>query len=112
MQILPRDIWSPRIVVPDANTVWTVGSVFTVTWDVSTRPARVTNWDGKVVLGYMQEGDETDEHLSFEHPLAQGFNLTQGEVEITVPDVAPSNDYIIVLFGDSGNRSPKFTIVN
>ncbi|KAI0673367.1 hypothetical protein C8Q78DRAFT_933550, partial [Trametes maxima] len=110
VQILPRDVWNPPIVEPDSDTVWKVGSTFMVTWDVSTRPEHVTNWDGEVVLGYLQDGDSTDEHLDFEHPLARGFNLTQGKVEITVPNVVQSNDYIIVLFGDSGNRSQKFTI--
>lgn len=33
--------------------------------DTSTRPKHVTNWEGKVVLGYLEDGDETNEHLNF-----------------------------------------------
>ena len=31
-----------------------------------------------------------------DNPLAQGFNITQGSVNVTVPNVPPRNDYIIV----------------
>ncbi|KAI0639639.1 hypothetical protein C8Q77DRAFT_1152603 [Trametes polyzona] len=110
--LLPRDVWSPPIVSPDADTVWKAGSMVKVVWDTSSRPRRVTNWNGKIVLGYLEDGDENNEHLNFDHPLADGFNLTHGHIMVRVPDVTPSNEYIIVLFGDSGNRSPKFTIVN
>ncbi|KAI0375233.1 hypothetical protein BV20DRAFT_985676 [Pilatotrama ljubarskyi] len=112
MTILPRDVWSPRIVAPDAGTVWTSGSMVKVSWDTSKRPRHVTNWEGKLVLGHFEYGDDTNEHIDFEHPLADGFNLTQGHIMVQVPDVVPSNEYIVVLFGDSGNHSPRFTIVN
>ncbi|KAI0778413.1 hypothetical protein BD413DRAFT_440261, partial [Trametes elegans] len=110
--LFPRDVWSPPVVHPDAGTVWTAGSKVKVVWDTSTRPSHVTNWEGRVVLGHYEDGDDTNEHLDFDHPLAEGFNLTQGHVNVQVPNVSPSNEYIIVLFGDSGNRSPKFTIVD
>lgn len=66
-------------------------------------------------------------------PLATGFPLIDGAVNITVPgDAATRDDYIVVrtytspfgpmrhalifilntVFGDSGNASPKFTIKN
>lgn len=68
------------------------------------------------------------------HPLASNFRITDGAVNVTVPDVDARDDYIIVrelpspvvvcscwcaqlmhfslcaVFGDSGNASPKFTI--
>jgi hypothetical protein len=71
------------------------------------------------------------------HPLASGFNLDDGKVSFTVPQVKPNNNYIVVreylyypvlpssvqqppmltlgraprtVFGDSGNASPEFTI--
>ncbi len=31
-----------------------------------------------------------------EHPLAEGFNLTQGHAKVKVPDVSPSNHYFVV----------------
>ncbi|KAL1722866.1 hypothetical protein EV715DRAFT_246867 [Schizophyllum commune] len=49
-------------------------------------------------------------HLQYDNPLAQGFSITLGSYDVTVPDVEERSDYIIVLFGDSGNSSPKFTI--
>ncbi|KAI0654189.1 hypothetical protein C8Q70DRAFT_1029184, partial [Cubamyces menziesii] len=79
--------------------------------DMSTRPRQVTNYEGRLVLGYLEDGDEVNEHLDFDHPLAEGFNLTQGQIHVHVPYVDSANDYIVVLFGDSGNRSPRFTIV-
>ena len=42
--------------------------------------------------------------------LAEGFQLTDGRVEITVPYVDPGCGYQLVLFGDSGNFSPEFMI--
>ena len=46
-----------------------------------------------------------------EWTLAEDFNLDDGEVEVTLPsDVATRDDYIIVLFGDSGNKSDRFSI--
>ena len=39
-------------------------------------------------------------HVAFEpsaeHPLAQGFNLSQGAVNVIVPGLVPSNDYFVV----------------
>lgn len=66
-----------------------------------------------------------------EHPLATGFPITSGAVNVTVPDVVDRDDYIVIrefsslirwrleihltcdtVFGDSGNTSPKFTITH
>ncbi|CAA7269102.1 unnamed protein product [Cyclocybe aegerita] len=104
-----RDVIAPKITSPDANTVWTVGSVVTVTWDTSNFPpdSQITNPIGKVILGF----DENDSlNLDFNNPLAQDFKLRDGSVQLTVPDVPPRDDYLIVLFGDSGNTSPAFVI--
>ncbi|KAJ3509183.1 hypothetical protein NLJ89_g5356 [Agrocybe chaxingu] len=104
-----RDVIAPKITSPDANTVWTVGSVVTVTWDTSNFPpdSQITNPIGKVILGF----DENDSlNLDFNNPLAQDFKLRDGSVQLTVPDVPPRDDYLIVLFGDSGNTSPTFVI--
>ena len=63
-------------------------------------------------------------------PLAQNFDITLGRIEITVPNVESGSDYGLVrkyylrehspgivsdqplVFGDSGNLSPNFTITN
>jgi hypothetical protein len=43
--------------------------------------------------------------------LASGFDPRKGFVTILVPEAAPSGDYRIVLFGDSGNISNNFSII-
>lgn len=64
-------------------------------------------------------------------PLATNINYNVGQVQITVPNVPTRSDYIVVckwmscyyihdkpcsmlltVFGDSGNASPEFTIIN
>ena len=78
------------------------------------------------------------EHLSYYHriltiyqdsPLATNLNYSAGQAQITVPNVPTRSDYIVVckwlshcyminraqcpsVFGDSGNASPEFTIIN
>lgn len=42
--------------------------------------------------------------------LAENFSILLGRIEVTVPWVEDGSDYQIVLFGDSGNFSPTFTI--
>lgn len=45
--------------------------------------------------------------------LAKGFKLKAGKVSFEVPAKLKSrDDYIVVLFGDSGNRSKKFSITS
>ncbi|PFH53286.1 hypothetical protein AMATHDRAFT_187885 [Amanita thiersii Skay4041] len=104
-----RTVYNPRIISPGANTEWVVGSTVSVTWDTSDIPSDATNTNGKVVLGYLQ-GNSENEHLCKFYTLADGFDIHQGEVHVDVPRVTPRKDYIIVLFGDSGNRSARFTI--
>ncbi|EGN98373.1 hypothetical protein SERLA73DRAFT_161174 [Serpula lacrymans var. lacrymans S7.3] len=109
--IKPRDtriVHNPSVINPNADTIWHAGSSVTITWDTSTVPLGNKS-KGKVVLGYLEKG-KSDEHLDIEHPLAENFYIEDGFVQITAPDVSPRNDYIVVLFGDSGNKSPAFTI--
>ncbi|KAJ7499951.1 hypothetical protein FB451DRAFT_1207061, partial [Mycena latifolia] len=42
--------------------------------------------------------------------LAKGFDLRKWRLEIEVPYVLSGTNYQLVLFGDSGNLSPIFTI--
>jgi len=105
-----RDVWNPRILAPKSSTIWKAGSSVVVKWDTSNPPKSITNREGKIVLGYMQD-DNNSEHLFLDKPLATGFDIMQGSQKVTVPDMPPSDNYFLVLFGDSGNRSPgKFTI--
>ncbi|KZT27405.1 hypothetical protein NEOLEDRAFT_1026610, partial [Neolentinus lepideus HHB14362 ss-1] len=104
-----RDIWDPPVTSPTGGTVWNVGETQTVTWDTSSPPSVVTSYNGQLVLGYL-DPNSPGEHLTLGIPLASGFNLTDGKVSFTVPDVPTRSSYIVVLFGDSGNASPEFTI--
>ncbi|TFK23406.1 hypothetical protein FA15DRAFT_642543 [Coprinopsis marcescibilis] len=105
-----RTVYSPKITTPNERTVWTVGSYVDVVWDLSEMPANITNPNGTLVLGYMSDADKYNEHLDLSHPLAKDFDLRHGRVTFKVPKVSSRADYIVVLMGDSGNASPKFTI--
>ncbi|KAG9316645.1 hypothetical protein JVU11DRAFT_2699 [Chiua virens] len=99
-----RDVWTPPITYPDANTEWVVGETYTVTWDTSNEPTEVTNPTGYI---YLRHGDSTESN-----PIASGFPLTDGSIDVTVPaDTQPDTDWMVVLMGDSGNWSPTFTIL-
>ncbi|KAJ3553372.1 hypothetical protein NM688_g3645 [Phlebia brevispora] len=98
------DVWIPQITQPKACFVWTVGSVQIVIWDTSAQPAEVTNPIGTIFLA-------KNGILDLDHPLASDFPLTQGWQNVTVPKVAPGDEYTIVLYGDSGNDSPVFRII-
>ncbi|KAG5652820.1 hypothetical protein H0H81_003536 [Sphagnurus paluster] len=105
-----RDVFSPQITSPNANTIWPVGTKQMVTWETDKIPpdSQLTNPNGRVVLGHL--GPTGGLNLQLDNPLAQNFKLRVGQVQITVPSVTPRDDYIIVLFGDSGNASPAFAI--
>ncbi|KAF9553888.1 hypothetical protein CPC08DRAFT_645028 [Agrocybe pediades] len=106
-----RDVIAPHITSPHEGTVWPIGTVQTVTWCVDTSnfppDSQITNPIGQVILGF---NSSNSLNLDFEHPLAKDFKLRDGKVNITVPNVPPKDDYLIVLFGDSGNTSPAFAI--
>jgi hypothetical protein len=97
-----RDVFVPPVLYPHAGTVWTFGQRHNVTWDTSNAPAQITNSIGLIML---RKADETTPLI-----LANGFNILLGRIEVTVPWVVEGNDYSLVLFGDSGNDSPTFTI--
>jgi len=110
MHLSKKDVWAPPITKPAMGTVWRVGSTVTVSWDTSTRPAQVTNPVGTLLLGSLQPNGVGGENLDVDNPLAKGFPLSDGKVNIVVPNVAPNNNYIVALIGDSGDISPEFTI--
>ncbi|KAJ3543206.1 hypothetical protein NM688_g5886 [Phlebia brevispora] len=101
-----RDVFVPPVLYPHDGTVWAVGQKHNVTWDVSNPPAQITNPLGEIFLA---KGGIL---LDLDQPLAANFSILLGRIEVTVPDVEPGSDYSVVVFGDSGNYSPNFTITN
>lgn len=97
-----RDVYVPPITYPTAGVVWNSGEEQTVTWDTSNPPKQITNKIGRVML---RKGD-----LSTPLVLAGNFDILKGHIKVKVPQVISGDDYSLVLFGDSGNFSPKFTI--
>ncbi|KAI0351565.1 hypothetical protein OH77DRAFT_1498514 [Trametes cingulata] len=97
-----RDVFVPPVLYPHAGTVWTKGQRHNVTWDTTNAPVNITNKVGTILL---RKGDLTTPLV-----LASGFDIRLGRIEVTVPWVLPDSDYSVVLFGDSGNFSPQFTI--
>ncbi|KAI5121408.1 hypothetical protein M0805_003180 [Coniferiporia weirii] len=102
-------VYNPMITYPVAGTVWNAGEVHTVTWDTSAIPAGQNNATGTILLGHIENNSE---NLNIAQPLATGFKIMSGATNITVPLVTDGDDYIVVLFGDSGNASKEFTISN
>jgi len=102
-QLQKRDAFIPKITSPTTATVWNIGEMHNVTWDISQAPANITNqFGGRIQL-------RADGHTTFV-VLADNFDILLGTYPITVPWVITSNKYQLVLFGDSGNFSPEFTI--
>ncbi|KAF7346561.1 hypothetical protein MSAN_01884200 [Mycena sanguinolenta] len=105
-----RGGYAPPITSPGASTTWTRQNMVTVTWSTSDIPKSITNPTGRLLLGYLNPGS-SNEHLDLDHPLAEGFDIRDGNRTIRVPNVPPRDNYIVVLIGSSGNRSPEFKIV-
>ncbi|EEB92329.1 hypothetical protein MPER_09179 [Moniliophthora perniciosa FA553] len=118
------DVWAPTILSPNASTVWVVGTTVNVTWrvsqilhslvllmrpvfnrDTSNAPVNISN--GAAVL--LNKGDPPKQVQYLKD--FRSFDLRSGWVEVSVPNVEPDTDYFITLFGDSGNWSDKFEIV-
>ncbi|KAG5634306.1 hypothetical protein H0H81_002471 [Sphagnurus paluster] len=97
-----QEVYVPPVTSPSGNDVWKVGSRQTVTWDVSRPPKTITNSIGTIML--------RKANLTTPVILADGFKILNGKQVVTVPWVVDGDDYQVVLFGDSGNNSPVFTI--
>ncbi|KIK93334.1 hypothetical protein PAXRUDRAFT_145298 [Paxillus rubicundulus Ve08.2h10] len=104
MHIQTRDVFVPLILSPQSGAVWIAGQYHNVTWDTNNAPANITNKYGMI---YLRNNNLTD----MNEELASGFNILDGVVEIQVPEVPMGHNYSLVLFGDSGNFSPSFTIL-
>ncbi|PCH40174.1 hypothetical protein WOLCODRAFT_136705 [Wolfiporia cocos MD-104 SS10] len=100
---LVRDVYVPPITYPTAGVVWVPGQSYNVTWNTTDAPSQITNPNGTVVLAKNYYED-------YQHPLAGNFSILDGYVTVVCPNVTAGDDYQIVLFGDSGNYSPNFTI--
>ncbi|KAF8888351.1 hypothetical protein BD779DRAFT_1396025, partial [Infundibulicybe gibba] len=98
-----RDIFDPTISSPKAGDVWVVGQTVEVTWDTSNAPVDISNASSV----WLRKGTSV---LNGQTLLAQGFDLRSGSVSVVVPSLVPGDDYHIILFGDSGNVSPAFSI--
>lgn len=104
-----RIVYNPTITQPSAESVWHAGQTHHVKWSTSDMPEQAANYTGLVKLGYLPADGAGGENLHW--TLARDFSIAAGIVEIKLPhDLEPRKDYIIVLMGDSGNASPKFTI--
>ncbi|KAJ3531544.1 hypothetical protein NMY22_g8112 [Coprinellus aureogranulatus] len=101
-----QDVFVPHILAPKAGDVWPKGSVQSVKWDTSDAPEHISNG------ARIQLRNATAQPYFVDIPLAIGFNLRSGEQEVTVPTDVPTGPYKIILFGDSGNLSPAFDIVD
>ncbi|KAI0357431.1 hypothetical protein OH77DRAFT_1494814 [Trametes cingulata] len=110
LHLANRDAVSPPITNPTAQTVWRVGETQMVTWDVAAlNGAPPSNPLAKIILGTLTPDGE--EHLMFDTPLVSGFPILGGNVSLTVPPVPSGSNYIVCLFGSSGDISPAFSIV-
>jgi len=104
ISLQPRDVFVPPVTYPNNKTVWIVGQHHNVTWDTSEAPVNITN---KIGMIFLRKGGLTT-NLS----LASNFSILLGRIAVEVPLVETGSDYQVVLFGDSGNFSPFFTITN
>ncbi|KAH7908834.1 hypothetical protein BJ138DRAFT_308627 [Hygrophoropsis aurantiaca] len=102
-------VFSPTLTSPKAGDMWTAGQKYNVTWETDNIPDEKKNSTGMILLGYNYNNSE---NLDIKHPLGVNFLLTDGFYEVTVPSNCSLRfDYTVVLFGDSGNASPDFTIL-
>ncbi|KAF8591332.1 hypothetical protein K439DRAFT_1627051, partial [Ramaria rubella] len=100
------DVFDPPILYPNAATVWFAGQSHNVTWDTSGLPSTLPN--GSMIQLRIARSSTIFVPVT----LASNFSLVDGREPITLPEnLMPRDDYEIVLFGDSGNVSPAFTIL-
>jgi len=113
VQPVELDVFAPPVTNPNSTTVWSVGDTQSVVWDTSGLSDEGKNATGLLLLGFLDANDTTgNEHLDIKHPLAHGFQLGIGSIDITVPNVTTRNSYLVALIGDSGDVSKPFTITN
>lgn len=119
-----RTVYLPKITYPHKGVEWTAGKQAHVSWDTKGLPHQ-NNLTGLIQLGHLSKKSEGEHLCTYRHParcdqhantsaatiLAKDFPLAKGNVTFKLPhNITERHDYIVVLFGDSGNHSPKFTI--
>ncbi|TFK39033.1 hypothetical protein BDQ12DRAFT_722880 [Crucibulum laeve] len=102
-------VFTPHITYPNKHDIfWHRGSSHNVTWETSKIPPEAINSTGMILLGH---SGNNSENLDIDHPLATRFPINKGSVVVKIPaDIEQRKDYFVVLFGDSGNKSPEFEI--
>ncbi|OJT08157.1 hypothetical protein TRAPUB_953 [Trametes pubescens] len=103
----PNRTPSPRITRPTHAETWNPLDLKTVTWDNT--GLNVTGLNGTLLLGYLETN--TTRFVWQDQPLAQGFALSDGIVNVLVPDVPNWSSYFLTLLGDMNNISPLFAII-
>ncbi|KAJ1023121.1 hypothetical protein NDA16_003274 [Ustilago loliicola] len=104
-----RIVYNPHITQPTSSSIWVAGKTYQVKWDTSDQPAEAENYTGMIKLGFLPDNGEGGYNLYW--TLTDGFLIRDGKTSVTLPqDLEERSDYIVVLLGDSGNKSEKFTI--
>ncbi|KAK0553968.1 hypothetical protein OC845_000957 [Tilletia horrida] len=104
-----RIVYSPRITYPRYDTVWRAGDKVHVSWNTNNIPPAARSHRGFIMLGYKPANGQGG--LNLHRTMATNFPIVAGHVSFTLPkDLPTRDDYIVVLFGDSGNASALFTI--
>ncbi|PWN23655.1 hypothetical protein BCV69DRAFT_243906 [Microstroma glucosiphilum] len=103
-------VFNPKILTPKQGDTWVHGEAKNVTWRTSDIPPPLKSANSTLYLGYLPKNSKSgNEHLKWK--LANNFPLSAGTVSFIVPNnTVPRDDYIVVLLGDSGNRSERFEI--
>ncbi|KAI8992499.1 hypothetical protein BDB01DRAFT_847868 [Pilobolus umbonatus] len=114
LSVVSAIVINPVITTPNSRTKWRAGESYVVQWDTTyndgTQIVPIPEmYKGTLKLGYFEGDDQYNEHLYWD--LASGFNLNAGAYRITLPaDLPTRTSYIVVLMGNSGNASARFTI--
>jgi len=98
-----QDVWTPNFIFPAGGEVLEYNKTYQFTWDVSSPPHQITN---NVAAIYLRQNGRTLPLV-----LTGGVPISQGYAFVTIPWV-DSGIYQGVLFGDSGNFSPDFSITS
>ncbi|KAI9059305.1 hypothetical protein FKP32DRAFT_1606301 [Trametes sanguinea] len=99
---------SPPITLPTSQNGWNLGTVETVKW--LTDGYNVTG-QGSIIFGFVQTNGSVD--FWIDQPLAEGFPLADGIVNVRCPSNVPVNErYVVALLPDLTNQSPPFMVID
>ncbi|KAF5373797.1 hypothetical protein D9758_000956 [Tetrapyrgos nigripes] len=108
--VVAPDVFVPRIITPNQDTVWVKGATVEVTWDTSDAPAVISKGSA---VGLNKADIPIDRYSKPGNFLAEDFDLRAGSVSIVVPsDIDAGDDHSITLFSDSSNRGEQFSIID